>query len=307
MSLYSMFAGKGPSGFGYGSTAEDVTEGLSLAGKTILITGCNSGIGFEAFRVLAKRGARVIGTARTIDKAQRACDQAGGETIPMECELSDPQSVRLCVAGLKDRKIKLDSIICNAGIMALPKLETKHGYELQFFTNHIGHFMLVTGLLDELTDTARVVMVSSDAHRRSFAEGIQFDNLDGSKGYSPMRNYGQSKFANILFANELAKRFAGTKKTANSLHPGVIATNLTRSMNPLVSIPFFVAGPIFLKSIPQGAATEVYCATNPQVADVSGKFFSNSNVGQTRPDAMSESLATKLWEASEKIVAGLPA
>lgn len=307
MSLYSMVAGKGPSGFGYGSTAEDVTRDLSLAGKTILITGCNSGIGFEAFRVLVKRGARVIGTARTVDKAQAACDKVGGETIPMACELSDPLSVRLCAAGIKDRKIKLDSIICNAGIMALPKLEKAFGYELQFFTNHIGHFMLVTGLLDQLTDTARVVMVSSDAHRRSWPEGIQFDNLDGSKGYSPMRNYGQSKFANILFANELAKRFVGTKKTANSLHPGVIATNLTRSMNPLVAVPFFVAGPIFLKSIPQGAATEVYCATNPKVSDVSGKFFSSSNVGDTRPDAMSEALATKLWEVSEKIVADLPA
>jgi WW domain-containing oxidoreductase len=307
MSLYSMFAGKGPSGFGYGSTAEDVTEGLSLAGKTILITGCNSGIGFEAFRVLAKRGARVIGTSRTVDKAQRACDQVGGETIPMECELSDSQSVRMCVAGLKDRKIKLDAIICNAGIMALPKLETKHGYELQFFTNHIGHFMLVTGLLDELTEEGRVVVVSSDAHRRSFAEGIQFDNLDGSKGYSPMRNYGQSKFANILFANELAKRFAGTKKTANSLHPGVIATNLTRSMSPAVGVAFFFAGPVFLKNIPEGAATEVYCATNPKIAGVSGKFFSHSNLAETRPDAQSEALAKKLWEVSEKIVADLPA
>ncbi len=306
MSLYSMMAGKGPSGFGYGSTAEDVTEGLSLAGKTILITGCNSGIGFEAFRVLGKRGARVIGTSRTVEKAQRACDEVAGETIPMECELSDPQSVRLCVAGLKDRKIKLDAIICNAGIMALPKLEKAFDYELQFFTNHIGHFMLVTGLLDELTDTGRVVMVSSDAHRRAPKEGIQFDNLDGSKGYSAFGNYGQSKLANILFANELAKKFAGTKKTANSLHPGVIATNLTRSMNPFVNIPFWIAGPLVLKSIPQGAATEVYCATNPKIGNVSGKFFSSSNIGETRPDAMNEELATKLWEVSEKIVAGLP-
>ncbi|MEO7109511.1 MAG: SDR family oxidoreductase [Polyangiaceae bacterium] len=306
MSLYSMIAGKGPSGFGYGSTAEDVTEGMSLAGKTILITGCNSGIGFEAFRVLAMRGARVVGTSRTVDKAQVACDKVSGETIPMACELSDPQSVRMCVAGLTDRKIKLDAIICNAGIMALPKLETVFGYELQFFTNHIGHFMLVTGLLDRLTDTGRVVMVSSDAHRRAPKEGIQFDNLDGSKGYSPFGNYGQSKLANILFANELAKRFAGTKKTANSLHPGVIATNLTRSMNPFVGVAFFMAGPVFLKSIPQGASTEVYCATNPQVADISGKFFSHNNIGETRPDAMDEGLAKKLWEVSEKIVAGLP-
>ena len=146
MSIYGWFASKGKTGFGYNSTAEEVTEGVSLDGKTMLVTGCNSGLGLEAMRVLAMRGARVVGTARTVEKAKEACDGVKGETIPLACELSDPASVRACVAEVKKRELKLDAIICNAGIMALPKLEKAHGYELQFFTNHIGHFILVTGL-----------------------------------------------------------------------------------------------------------------------------------------------------------------
>jgi NAD(P)-dependent dehydrogenase (short-subunit alcohol dehydrogenase family) len=272
----------------------------------MLVTGCNSGIGLETLRVLALRGATVIGTGRTVEKAKAACDSVKGKTIPMACELSDPASVHACVAAIKERKIKLDAIICNAGIMALPKLEKAHGYELQFFTNHIGHFILVTGLLDELTEDGRVVMVSSDAHLRAPKEGIQFDNLDGAKGYTPFGNYGQSKMANLLFAKELSHRFAGTKKTANAIHPGVIGTNLTRSMNPLVNVVFAIASPIALKDVPQGAATEVYVATNPQVADVSGEYFKDSNVAEPRRDATDDALAKKLWEVSEKIVADLP-
>lgn len=305
MSIYERFTSKGPSGFGYGSTAEQVTEGISLDGKTILVTGCNSGLGQEAMRVLALRGARVVGTARTLEKAKAACDAVTGKTVPLACELSDPASVRACVEEVKRQDIKLDAIICNAGIMALPKLEKAHGYELQFFTNHIGHFILVTGLLDQLTEAGRVVMLSSDAHKQAPKGGIEFDNLDGSKGYSSFRSYGQSKIANILFAKELARRFAGTKKTANSLHPGVIQTNLARHVNPLLSVLFAVLGPLALKSVPQGAATEVYIATSPALAGVSGQYFVNSNVGNPRSDANDEALAKKLWEVSEKIVADL--
>jgi NAD(P)-dependent dehydrogenase (short-subunit alcohol dehydrogenase family) len=145
MSLFAMFKSAEPTGFGYGSTAEQVTEGLSLAGQTILVTGCNSGIGQEACRVLALRGALVLGTARTKEKAAAACATFPGKAIGYSCELSDPSSVRRCVAAVKADGHRLDAIICNAGIMMLPKLEKSHGYELQFFTNYIGHFMLVTG------------------------------------------------------------------------------------------------------------------------------------------------------------------
>ena len=305
MSIYGQLAPKGPSGFGYGSTAEEVTEGVSLAGKTMLVTGCNSGLGLETARVLALRGARVIGTARTADKAHAAIGPLGDQHLALACELSDPRSVSACVDEVKKQGIKLDAIIANAGIMALPKLEKAHGYELQFFTNHIGHFLLVTGLLDSLTEQGRVVMLSSDAHKRAPKEGIQFDNLDGSKGYSDWGNYGQSKLANLLFAKELSRRFAGSKRTANAVHPGVIQTGISRSANPVVQLALAVASPLVLKTIPQGAATQVWAAANPTV-HVSGEYLSDCNVGKPNRLASDEAMARRLWEVSEKIVAELP-
>ncbi len=305
MSLVSMFKGKGPSGFGYGSTAEEVTEGLDLTGKTILLTGCNSGIGKETARVLALRGAHVIAAARTVEKARAACDEVGGETTPVACELSEPASVKACVAQVKALGRPLSAIICNAGIMALPKLNLQHGYELQFFTNHIGHFLLVTSLLDQLADDGRIVMVSSGAHNGAPKAGIQFDNLDCKRGYHPWANYGQSKLANLLFANALATRLIGTGKTANSLHPGVIHTNLVRSMNPIAKIGLAIGGPLVLKSIPEGAATQTYLAVHPGVAGVSGKYFADCNESQTSTHGRDEAMAEKLWETSERIVAEL--
>ena len=307
MSLLATFKGKGPSGFGYGSTAEDVTSGLDLNGLTILLTGCNSGIGKETLRVLAKRGVQVIAAARTVEKAQAACDEVGGETTPVACELSEPASVRACAAQVIELGRPLDAIICNAGIMALPRLNQKHGYELQFFTNHIGHFILVTSLLDSLSDRGRVVMVSSDAHRRAPREGIQFDNLSGERQYSPLANYGQSKLANVLFANRLAKRLEGTGRTANSLHPGVIDTNLWRSMQPIARGAIAIAGPLVLKSIGEGAATQCYLAVHPSVEGVAGKYFSDSNVGRSSRHGRDEEMAAKLWDVSEQIVAEVTA
>lgn len=308
MSLVALVKGKGPSGFGYGSTAEDVTAGLSLAGKTILVTGCNSGLGLEAMRVLALRGAKVIGAARSEAKANAACATVAGSATGIACELSEPSSVKACVAALKSKGTPLDAIICNAGIMALPKREQSHGYELQFFTNHIGHFILVTGLLDQLGSNARVVMLSSAAHFAAPKEGIRFDDLSAEKSYHPWTAYGQSKFANILFAKELARRFAGTGKTANALHPGVIQTNLARNIGgprPLIDAGFAIFAAIGGKSIPQGAATECYVAAHPAAASISGAYFADCNVAKPRADANDPALATKLWEVSEKIVAGL--
>ncbi|RLB37925.1 MAG: short-chain dehydrogenase/reductase SDR [Deltaproteobacteria bacterium] len=296
-----MFKGKGPSGFGYGSTAESVTEGLDLSGRTILLTGSNSGIGKETLRVLTKRGAHVIAAARTVEKAQTACDEVGGETTAVACELSDPASVQACAERVIALGQQLDAIICNAGIMALPTLNQKLGYELQFFTNHIGHFILVTSLLDSLAEKGRVVMVSSDAHNGAPKEGIQFDNLSGEREYGAWANYGQSKLANLLFASHLAKRLEGTGKTANSLHPGVIHTNLARSMNPIARGALAIGAPLVLKSVGEGAATQVYLAVHPSVEDVAGKYFSDCNVGKSSSHGRDEEMAAKLWEVSEKI------
>lgn len=308
MSLYGLIKPKGPNGFGYDSTAEDVTEGLSLAGKTILVTGCNSGLGFEAMRVLALRGAHVIGAARTEEKAKTAGAAIIGTTTGLACELSDPGSVRSCVEAVKKSGARLDAIICNAGIMALPRLAQSHGYELQFFTNHIGHFILVTGLLDSLADDGRVVMLSSAAHQMAPKEGVQFDNLSGERDYKPWVAYGQSKLANLLFAKELARRLAGTGKIANAVHPGVINTNLSRHIGipaPVEKVGFAIANALVLKTIPQGAATECYVAANPAAASISGAYFADSNVKEPRADATDPALAKRLWETSETIVAGL--
>lgn len=301
-----MLMPKGKNGFGYSTTAEEVTAGISLDGKTILVTGCNSGLGQEAIRVLAMRGAKIVGTARTKEKAESALKQISGKShLGLECELANPSSVRSCVAEIKKQKIKLDVIICNAGIMALPKLEKAYGYELQFFTNHIGHFILVNGLLVELTEEGRVVMLSSAAHMNAPKEGIDFDNLAGEKNYSAWSFYGQSKIANLLFAKELARRFSGTKKTAYAVHPGVIKTNLARSMNPFLQVVFGLGEHLFLKTVPQGAATECYVATNPNVISESGNYFADCNTKTPRKDAENSELAKKLWEVSEKIVAKL--
>ena len=310
MSLYALLKPAGKNGFGYGSTAQDVTEGLSLSGKTIVVTGCNSGLGLETLRVLTMRGARVIGTARDINKAKTACDSvvgsSTGSTMPVAMELSDPHSVRAAIATIRADGGPLDAIICNAGIMALPTLEMAHGLDQQFLTNHIGHFMFVTGLLDRLTDTGRVVMLSSAAHMMAPTEGIAFDNLDGHRGYSPWRNYGQSKFANLLFANALARRFQGTHKTANAVHPGVISTNLGRHMNPIARWAQKLGDPLLMKSVAQGAATQCFVAVNPAAAGISGAYFADCNEAQPRKDSRDVALSERLWTESEAIVARLP-
>jgi WW domain-containing oxidoreductase len=180
-----------------------------------------------------------------------------------------------------------------------------HGQELQFLTNHVGHFLLVTGLLDRLADDGRVVVLSSTAHRNAPREGICFDDLSLAKRYSPWASYGQSKFANLLFAKELARRLQGTRKTANAVHPGVIATNLARHMNPIARAAFSIAIPLVLKSVGEGAATQTYVAVNPGAATITGKYWQDCNVAAPRPDAEDAALATRLWEVTEKIVAAL--
>jgi len=302
MSLLAMVKPNGPSGFGYGTTAEVVTEGISLKGKHFLVTGGNSGLGKETVRVLAQRGGKVFAAGRSKDKVASALQGMPGAHEPIECELSEPKSVRACVEQIQRSGVKLDAIVANAGIMALPKLNQAYGYELQFFTNHVGHFILVTGLLDALTEKGRVVILSSDAHKRAPRAGIEFDNLSGESHYAPWTAYGQSKLANLLFAKELSKRLGSSGKTANAVHPGVIHTALSRSMGA-VNIAFVLASPIFLKNEQQGAATQVYVATRPELDGVSGEYFSDCNIGKSSNISHDSALATRLWEETERIVA----
>ena len=187
-------------------------------------------------------------------------------------------------------------------LTVLPELRQQHGYELQFFTNHVGHFVLVTGLLDSLTDDGRVVILSSGAH--AFAEnGIEFDNLTGERDYKPWRMYGISKLANVLFARSLTARFSGTMRTANSLHPGVIETNLGRHVPDREGM--YERLRPRMKSIPQGAATQCYVATRPELAGVSGRYFSDCAEADTIAAGTDDAMAEQLWTVTEEIVAAL--
>jgi NAD(P)-dependent dehydrogenase (short-subunit alcohol dehydrogenase family) len=306
MSLMSIVKGRrGPSGFGYASTAEEVTAGLDLAGRHILITGVGSGLGQESARVLASRGAVVLGAARTEAKAAEACKGFGPNAVPLACELSDPASVRACVETVRKSGTLLDAILCNAGIMALPERELRCGQELQFFTNHVGHFLLVTGLLDRLAPGGRVVMLSSDAHTMAPKTGIQFDDLTFEKGYAPWKAYGQSKLANLLFARSVARRLDGTGKTANAVHPGVIVTNLGRHMNVIARGALGLASAIALKSIAEGAATQCFVTAHPSLATTTGEYFADCNVAKSSRHGYDAAMGERLWAVTEEIVARL--
>ncbi len=285
------------------STAEQVTEGLDLSGKNILITGVNSGLGLESMRVLALRGAHVIGAARTVDKARRACDGLEGEFTPVACELSKLESVASCADEIAAMGIPLDVIMCNAGIMAPAKLGQANGLEVQFLTNHLAHFVLVNRLLEPLKSAAagRVVMLSSLGHVQTPRGGIDFDNLSGDRGYSPMKFYGQSKLANLLFSNELARRLQDSPASSNAVHPGVITTNLARDTGGWLSVIIKATAPLVERSVAQGAATQCYAATSPGLNGVSGAYLADCNVARPSKHASDPALAKRLWQVSAEL------
>ncbi len=292
----------GPSGYGASTTAEQVTIGFDLAARTYLVTGCNSGLGKETVRVLALRGARVLALSRTLEKAKQVSDRMPGNVVPICCELSEPSSIRAAIQEVKRLDVDLDAVIANAGIMALPTLERKNGYELQFFVNHVGHFLLVTGLLEQLAADGRVVMLASAAHEMTYREGVQFDNLSGEKGYSPWKAYGQSKLCNLLFARHLATCLPVAGQSANAVHPGVIATSLMRNMNPLITVASRLVSPIFMKTVAQGAATQVFVASHPSLAGVNEKYFSDCNEKKSSRYGRDSALAATLWEKTHGII-----
>lgn len=293
------------SGFNRRSTAEQVTDGVDLSGKTVVITGVNSGLGLESMRVLAMRGAHVIGAARTLEKAQQACAGVIGKTTPVACELSDLESVAACAETINTMSVPIDVLMCNAGIMAPTTLSQSNGIEMQFATNHLGHFVLINQLLEKIkaADAGRIVLLSSLGHMQSVKGGIDFDNLSGERNYDPWKFYGQSKLANLLCAQSLARRLEGSRASANSVHPGVIRTNLGRNTGGL----FFTLINIFAKpwerTVPQGAATQCFVAANPKVDQLSGYYFADCNIAKPAPDGRSDALAEQLWQVSEELVA----
>jgi NAD(P)-dependent dehydrogenase (short-subunit alcohol dehydrogenase family) len=274
------------------STAEEVTAGLDLAGMTAVVTGCNSGLGLETMRVLALRGAHVIGTARTIEKGREACASVTGKTTPVVLELSDFDSVVACAAAIQKLNVAIDMLILNAGIV-LRRLEQVNGLEKQFVVNHLGHFILTNRLLDRVRAArqGRVVVVGSGLHQRAPEGGIQFDDLSG-KGWSD-RAYEHSKLANGLFSLELSKRLRGTHATSNCVSPGIVRTNLSRNTawKP----------PPNAKSVGEGAATICYVATSPALANTTGEYFSDCHPAPQSKYQTDAAMAAKLWKVSTEL------
>jgi NAD(P)-dependent dehydrogenase (short-subunit alcohol dehydrogenase family) len=296
---------RGASGFGYASTAEEVTNGVDLRGKTVLVTGVTSGLGLESARVLALRGARIFGLARDRDKAAEALRPFGAGHLPFACELSEPASVRACADAVAAADSTVDVLLLNAGIMALPQRTLKHGHELQFLTNHVGHFILTTRLLPRLADGGRVVVLSSAAHKYTPPGGIAFADLTLADGYRDWTAYGQSKLANLLFARGLAKRLEGTGKTANAVHPGVIPTNLSRHMSPVARALQPIAVALAMKTVPQGAATQCWAAAHPAAGAINGAYLADCNVAESSAHGRDLAMAERLWTVTEEIVAKL--
>ena len=296
-----------PIHYGARSTADQVLAGIDLTRKRFVVTGCNSGIGFETMKALAANGAHVIGLARTRDSAQVACKSVGPSATAIACDLADLDSVEDAADSILRLPGPLDAIITNAGIANLPTLQTRYGIELQFLVNHIGHCALINRLAGSIRrDTGRIVIVSSDASiRQAPAEGIMFDNLDGRRFYDPGIFHGQAKLAAALHAKELARRFVSRGVSVNSLDPGFTrSTGIDKYRTSTRRLTLWAAQ-WFKKSPAQGAATQALLAASPQVAGITGEYWSDCKIARGSPLLADEDLSRRLWETSERIVASI--
>ena len=274
-----------------------------LDGKTILVTGANTGIGKETARVLAARGATLVIACRSREKGRRAIEEIAAQTGNRRLELvsldlSDFASVRACAEGVLARDEPLHVLINNAGLAGRRGM-TSSGFEIAFGTNYVGPFLLTSLLLDRLRDSApaRIVNVASDAHYG--ATGIDFDAvLKRTRTITGMREYSVSKLANVLHAQELARRLDGTGVTTYSLHPGVIASDIWRK----VPLPARAVMKRRMDSPENGARTSVYCATAPELADRSGLYYDECAPKQPGR-VVTASLAGDLWQRSSDWVA----
>ena len=313
--------------FGAASTAEDVLSGVSLAGKRALVTGVSAGIGVETARALAAHGAQVVGAARDLAKAEAATAQVrrdarkGGGLELVALDLASLASVRACADRLVADGRPLDFVICNAGVMATPYGRTADGFETQFGTNHLGHFLLVNRVAPLMRVGARLVNVSSAGHRRA---DVDLDDPNFERApYDPFLAYGRSKTANVLFAVEFDRRHRGSGLSATAVHPGVIRTELGRHMDPAaiegmmdrINAERQAAGlpPMAWKSIPQGAATSIWAGVVATAEEVGGCYCEDCHVaevvdagasvlGGVRPHAVDPDRAKALWEKSEQMI-----
>lgn len=314
--------------FGATSTTEDVLTGVDLQGKRILVTGVSAGLGVETARALAAHGAHVVGAARNLAKAEGATaavrkDAAahGGSFELVELDLASLKSVRACADKLMAKGDRFDVVIANAGVMATPFGHTSDGFETQFGTNHLGHFVLVNRIASLLRAGARLVNVSSAGHRFSNVD-LSDPNFERTP-YEPFVAYGRSKTANILFAVGFDRRHRERGVRAAAVHPGVILTELARYMDPADQEALLKqiqqqapAQGESLKTIPQGAATSVWAAVSASAEEVGARYCENCHVTEVVSDEVTLGLldegarayaldpknADALWKKSEELV-----
>ena len=317
--------------FGATSTTDEVLSGISLKGKRILVTGVSAGLGIETARSLAAHGAHVVGAARDLGKAEAATAQVradaaanGGSFELIELDLASLASVRAAADKLVAKGEPLDIIITNAGVMATPFGHTADGFETQFGTNHLGHFVFVNRIASLIRDGGRLISLASSGHRFANVD-LNDPNFEHTE-YSPFVAYGRSKTANILFAVAFDKRHRSRGVRAAAVHPGGINTELARHMEPGAIQAFAEQvnrqreaeglGPFEWKTIPQGAATAVWAAVVAPADEIGGQYCEDCHVGKLLADdaevsAISEGVrgyaldpanAEALWKKSEEMV-----
>ena len=317
--------------FGATSTTEEVLSGINLRGKRILVTGVSAGLGIETARSLVAHGAQVVGAARDLAKAKAATAQVqkdaargGGSFELVELDLASLKSVRACADRLLEKGEPFDVVIANAGVMATPFGHTADGFETQFGTNHLGHFVLVNRIASLIRAGGRLINLSSAGHRYSNVD-LEDPNFERTP-YEPFVAYGRSKTANILFAVAFDKRHRGRGVRAAAVHPGGIQTELGRYADPgriekvveEINQQLAAQGkpPFQWKTIPQGAATSVWSGVVATADEIGGRYCENCHVGEIVPEgtpitAVSEGVrgyaldpknAEKLWKKSEELV-----
>jgi NAD(P)-dependent dehydrogenase (short-subunit alcohol dehydrogenase family) len=317
--------------FGATSTTDEVLSGVNLQGKRILVTGVSAGLGIETARSLAAHGADVVGAARDLKKAESATAQvirdaavAGGSLELVALDLASLKSVRECADELLAKGQFFDVVIANAGVMATPFGHTADGFETQFGTNHLGHFVLINRIAPLLRKGGRLINLSSAGHRLSNVD-LEDPNFERT-AYDPFAAYGRSKTANILFAVAFDRRHRERGVRAAAVHPGAIETELGRYMEPgrlqglIDQISTQLAaegkGPFKWKTVPQGAATSVWTAVVAPADVIGGRYCENCHVGRIVPDsititgvsegvrayALDPANAEALWKKSEEMV-----
>ncbi|MFD5578392.1 SDR family NAD(P)-dependent oxidoreductase [Streptomyces pseudogriseolus] len=278
-------------------------------GRVAIVTGANTGLGFETARMLAERGARVVLAVRDVEKGKQAAARIHGDVGVQALDLASLDSIRAAAADLRALHPRIDLLINNAGVMYPPKRTTADGFALQFGTNHLGHFALTGLLLDRLLDVpgSRVVTVSSVGHRIRAA--IHFDDLQWERSYSRVGAYGQSKLANLMFTYELQRRLARHGATvAVAAHPGVSNTELLRNSPAAFRLPITWLAPLITQNATMGALPTLRAATGPDVRG--GQYYGPSGFQEVRGhptlvrssrDSHDRAVQQRLWTVSEEL------